>query len=74
MLADALASDKHVLIEKPLCTTVDDCRTVVDAAESRDAITWMGLQYRFMPTPATMLEQLAAGVCGTTRMVSNSEH
>ena len=47
VLADALATDKHVLIEKPLCTTVDDCKQVVDAAAERDAITWMGLQYRF---------------------------
>ena len=74
VLADALATDKHVLIEKPLCTTVDDCKRVVDAAAERDAITWMGLQYRFMPTPATMLDQLATGVCGTTRMVSIREH
>jgi len=74
VLADALATDKHVLIEKPLCTTVDDCKRVVDAAADRDAITWMGLQYRFMPTPATMLEQLATGGWGTTRMVSIREH
>jgi myo-inositol 2-dehydrogenase / D-chiro-inositol 1-dehydrogenase len=74
VLADALAMDKHVLIEKPLCTTVDDCKRVVEAAERRDAITWMGLQYRFMPTAAAMLDQLAQGVCGTTRMVSIREH
>ena len=73
VLADALATDKHVLIEKPLCTTVDDCKRVVDAADDRDAITWMGLQYRFMPTPAAMLEQLTTGVCGNTRMVSIRE-
>ena len=74
VLADALGTDKHVLIEKPLCTTVDDCKRVEEAAAARDAITWMGLQYRYMPTPATMLEQLAVGVCGMTRMVSIREH
>ena len=74
VLADALATDKHVLVEKPLCTTVEDCRAVVEAADHRDAITWMGLQYRFMPTAAVMLDQLATGVCGTTRMVSIREH
>jgi myo-inositol 2-dehydrogenase / D-chiro-inositol 1-dehydrogenase len=74
VLADALASDKHVLIEKPLCITVEECMNVVEAAEDRDAITWMGLQYRFMPTPAAMLDQLATGVCGTTHMVSIREH
>lgn len=74
VLADALATDKHVLIEKPLCTTVDDCKRVQDAAADRDAITWMGLQYRYMPTPKVLLEQLATGVCGQTRMVSIREH
>lgn len=74
VLADALATDKHVLIEKPLCTTVEECMAARDAASRRDAITWMGLQYRYMPTPAVMLETLATGVCGTTRMVSIREH
>jgi myo-inositol 2-dehydrogenase/D-chiro-inositol 1-dehydrogenase len=74
ILADVLATDKHVLIEKPLCTRVEDCLSVVEAARHRDAITWMGLQYRYMPTPAAMLEQLDSGVCGTTRMVSIREH
>ena len=74
VLGEVLASPKHVLIEKPLCTTVEDCVAVVEAAGRRDAMTWMGLQYRFMPTPAMMLEQLATGVCGTTRMVSIREH
>ena len=74
ILADVLATDKHVLIEKPLCTRVEDCLRVVEAARHRDAITWMGLQYRYMPTPAAMLEQLDSGVCGTTRMVSIREH
>ncbi|MGA7757142.1 MAG: Gfo/Idh/MocA family oxidoreductase [Ilumatobacteraceae bacterium] len=74
ILADVLATDKHVLIEKPLCTRVEDCLRVVEAARHRDAITWMGLQYRFMPTPAAMLEQLDSGVCGTTHMVSIREH
>lgn len=74
VLADALATDKHVLIEKPLCTTVDDCKRVVDAAADRDAITWMGQQYRYMPTPGKMLELLQDGVCGNLHMVSIREH
>jgi len=74
VLADALATDKHVLIEKPLCTTVDDCKRVVEAAARRDALTWMGQQYRYMPTPAAILDLIDTGVCGTTRMVSIREH
>ena len=72
--ADALATDLHVLVEKPLCTTVEDAARLVELGRDRDAVTWMGLQYRYMPTAAVMLEQLAGGVCGNTRMVSIREH
>ena len=74
VLDDALATDKHVLIEKPLCTKVDDALRIRDAAADRDAITWMGQQYRYMPTPAKVLEELSTGICGTTHMVSIREH
>ena len=47
---------------------------VRDLAEERDALTWMGLQYRYMPTPSVMVEQVRSGVCGTTRMISIREH
>jgi predicted dehydrogenase len=70
----ALRTDKHVFVEKPLCTTVQDCARVVELASGRDAITWMGLQYRYMPTSAVMLDLLSQGVCGTTRMVTIREH
>ena len=74
VLNDALATDLAVLIEKPMCTTVDDCKTVVHQAAQRDALTWVGLQYRYMPTVEATLTQLATGACGTTRMVSIREH
>ncbi len=74
LLRDILATDRHVLIEKPLCTTVADALEVQELAAGRDAITWMGLQYRYMPTPAAMLDQLSRGVVGRTAMVSIREH
>ncbi|CAB4590503.1 MAG: Gfo/Idh/MocA family protein [Actinomycetes bacterium] len=74
VLRDALATDLAVLVEKPLCTTVEDCLDVRARAADRAALTWVGLEYRFMPTIATLLDQLATGVCGTTRMVSIREH
>ena len=74
VLADALATDLAVMVEKPLCTTVDDCRRVRDWARARSAPTWVGLEYRYIPVVSALLEQLATGVCGTTRMVSIREH
>ena len=74
VLRDALATDLAVMVEKPMCTTIDDCLDVRRWAADRSALTWVGLEYRFMPTVAALLEQLASGVCGTTRMVSIREH
>ena len=42
VLRDVLASPLPVLVEKPLCTAVADCRTMVEAAAHRDAIVWSG--------------------------------
>jgi myo-inositol 2-dehydrogenase / D-chiro-inositol 1-dehydrogenase len=74
VLRDALATDLAVMVEKPLCTTIEDCLDVQRRAANRDALTWVALEYRYLPTVAVLLEQLASGVCGTTRMVSIREH
>lgn len=74
ILDDALASDVAVMVEKPMCTTVEDCLRVERLAADREAMTWVGLEYRFMPTIRVLLDRLATGVCGTTRMVSIREH
>lgn len=74
VLTDLLATDLHVLVEKPLCTTVEDCYTVLDLAEGRDAITWVGLEYRYMPPIARLIDEVDGGAVGTPRMISIREH
>ena len=74
ILADVLASPFPVLVEKPLCTTVADCRAVVAATRQRDAIVWVGLEYRYMPPVARLIREVADGSVGTVRMVAIREH
>ena len=79
ILDDVLATDLHVLVEKPLCTTVADCHAVLATAEARrargcDAVIWVGLEYRYMPPVARLLEQVRAGVVGRPTMVAIREH
>lgn len=72
----ALATPLHVLVEKPLCTTVGDCRAVLDAAASgpEDRVVWMGLEYRYMPPTQALMTELRAGTVGDVKMVAIREH
>ena len=74
VLRDALLTDVPVLVEKPLCTTIDDCHDVVRLADSRDAITWVGLEYRYMPTIAALIDVVRSGELGNLKMFSIREH
>ena len=74
VLRDVLPSDLHTIIEKPLCTTVADCETVVELADRSDTVTWMGLEYRYMPPVARLIEEVHAGTIGALKMLSIREH
>ncbi len=74
ILADLLPTDLHVLVEKPLCTTVEDCREVVKASAARDALLWVGLEYRYMPPVARLITEVAGGAVGEIHMVAIREH
>ena len=79
ILDDVLATDLHLLVEKPLCTTVADCRAVIAAAEARrergcESVIWVGLEYRYMPPVARLLQEVHAGTVGPPKMVAIREH
>jgi predicted dehydrogenase len=74
ILDDILSTNIPVLVEKPMCTTVEDCISVVQAQESRSAITWVGLEYRYMAPIAGLLHELRSGIIGNMKMMSIREH
>ena len=76
ILFDVLDSGVHVLVEKPLCTTVADCQAVIDQATAGppEQIVWMGLEYRYMPPTQRLLDEVRGGTVGAVRMVSIREH
>lgn len=66
--------DLHVMIEKPLCTTVGDCQSLVQGAASHRGIVWVGLEYRYMPPVARFLAELRQPEIGKLRMLAIREH
>ena len=74
VLDDALDANVHVLVEKPMCTTIDDCHAIVERASHVDVVTWVGLEYRYMPPIATLRSLVEAGEIGSLRMLAIREH
>jgi len=77
VLLDVLDAGVHVLVEKPLCTTVEHCREVIERAEATHVdgrVVWMGLEYRYMPPTQRVLAEVRAGVTGPVHMVAIREH
>jgi myo-inositol 2-dehydrogenase/D-chiro-inositol 1-dehydrogenase len=74
ILHDIIKSGLHFLAEKPLCTNVEDARSVVEAAEGYPGVDWMGLEYRYKPPIARLIREVSSGSVGRVRMVSIREH
>jgi len=70
----ASGSKLPVLVEKPLCTSAEDCRWLSKACADHPAPIWVGMEYRFMPAVQEMQAKLRAGVAGSPRMIAIREH
>jgi predicted dehydrogenase len=75
VMEDVLAVDGlNVMVEKPLATTVADCRRIIAAAEGHSGVVWVGLEYRYMPAAARLIEEVRGGAVGTLRHLAIREH
>lgn len=67
----ALRAGKHLLCEKPLASSVADCRVIVAAARARGRTLATGFNYRFYPAVAKARELIAAGAIGAVDHVKS---
>ncbi len=63
-----------ILCEKPLATTVADARAVARRAAARDAVFWVGMEYRFMPPLQRFIADLHDGRAGRLQRIAMHEH
>jgi len=68
----ACAQGKHVLIEKPLATTVEDCDRMIAAAQQHQRKLGVGYQQRFRTNNMKACELIRAGVIGQVQTVQVS--
>ena len=63
-----------ILCEKPLATTLEDARWVVERASRSAAPFWTAMEYRYMPPAAEFIAEIHGGKVGALRMLSIREH
>ena len=61
---DALNAGKHVLCEKPMATTREDARAMIDAAKKNAKFLMIGLNQRLMPPHVKAKKILQSGSLG----------
>ena len=74
VLGEVMQHEVPVLVEKPLCTTVDDAREIARRVASYPALFWVGLEYRYMPPVTRFVERVHRGETGKVRMLYIREH
>jgi myo-inositol 2-dehydrogenase / D-chiro-inositol 1-dehydrogenase len=71
----AAESGKHILLEKPLATNVQDAYTITQIAESYNAVFQIGLQYRYKSISVeSIYETMERQSIGNVRLISMQEH
>lgn len=74
VMRDVFSTNKHVLLEKPMCTTMADCRVVVEGARHHGGIVWVGLEYRYMAPISRLVSEVRQGAVGDLKMFFIREH
>lgn len=74
MMRDALATDLHILVEKPLVTRIEDGLELLRRSAGRQGLVWVAQEYRYMPPVAEMIRMAHDGAVGKMHQVAIREH
>jgi dTDP-4-amino-4,6-dideoxygalactose transaminase/predicted dehydrogenase len=68
----ALLAGKHVLVEKPLASTSEECRALIELAEREDRVLMPGHTFVYSPPVIAVRDLIANGELGTIHFVTSS--
>jgi phthalate 4,5-cis-dihydrodiol dehydrogenase len=69
-VVSAARAKKHVLVEKPMALTIEDCQTMIEAARRAGVCMVIGHSHSFDAPVRRARELIASGAFGALRMVS----
>jgi len=74
LLKELLPPEIPILVEKPLCTTLEDTKEIVSAMKNRLAPVWVAMEYRYMPPTSRLIKEIQSNRIGNLQMLSIQEH
>lgn len=75
VVREAVKSGKHILLEKPMATTIADAYEITQLAQRYPAVFQVGLQYRYKPIYVEAIhEVLERRSIGSLKMMTILEH
>ena len=63
-----------ILVEKPICTTLEDVAMIRKAAAAHPAPVWVAMEYRYMPAITQFVKHVRDGDTGDLKMLTICEH
>ncbi len=67
---EAVRAGKHVLVDKPMALSVQDCKAMTEAAESANVVLVVGPSHSFDEPVVRARELIESGQLGAVRMIS----
>ena len=71
---EAIAAGKHVICEKPLATTIEDCNRVRAAAARSNRVFMVGFVLRYVPFYRTMRAAVVDGAIGAPLLINAADN
>lgn len=69
----ALKANKHVYLEKPLATTLEDCDTIINAGNDSHSICYLGFNMRHSPVHEKIYHLVCDGILGKITTIEANE-
>jgi len=75
VIREAIKSEKHIFLEKPMATTIPDTYEIYKIAENYPSVFQIGLQYRYKAMYVEAIQEaLTLQKLGNIKMINISEH
>ena len=74
ILKDVIKTKKHILVEKPLCTTTKDCLEIEKLTKDYPSVFWTAMEYRYMPPVAKLITEIHNKTIGDLKTLTIREH